>query len=103
MQATDWSQPRSQRFKPAAPCEACEGPDSTAILSQAQVLRSDVNHSIGIVILTTCPVLPQRVRGKTPSDAADRDSHSADGGRGTDACGLRLCRCPLAGARILAR
>src|SRR5258705_3151643 len=67
MQATGWSRPRSQRFKPAAPCEACDGPDSTAMLSQAQVPRSDLNHSIGIVILATCPVLPQRVRGKRAS------------------------------------
>ncbi len=61
------------------------------------------NHSSGIVICASCSVRSGVSGVKQPPMRRIVISHSADGGRGADACGLRLCRRPLAAARIHAR
>jgi hypothetical protein len=73
------------------------------MMPQVEIGLGDANHNQKLLIVQHAQFREWPVRGKKRSDAADRGSHSADGGRGAGACGLRLRRHPLAGAGVHAR
>ena len=92
-----------RQVQSAAPCGAGPRLKSTTLMPHAAGRLGDANHNQRLLIVQHARFHEWPARCKERSDAADRGSHSADGGRSADACGMRLRRHPLAGAGVHAR